>query len=151
VLRLLVRRRRSEFAKDVELLVLWHQLAVLGREETAALAADSLSCAALRRSRDCFHRAGRHGFVVTPQTLRLWHRELGRRRWAQPRRAAGRAPTDCRVREFALRFARENSGWGYARIAGELPSAAKADGASWPHLPSLVGDVVDRATGGVLE
>jgi hypothetical protein len=33
VLRLLVRGRRSEFAKDVELLVLRHQLVVLGREQ----------------------------------------------------------------------------------------------------------------------
>jgi putative transposase len=33
VLRLLVRHRNSEFAKDVELIVLRHQLVVLGRQE----------------------------------------------------------------------------------------------------------------------
>jgi putative transposase len=43
-----------------------------------------------------------------------------RRKWAQPRRAAGRPPTDGRVRELVLRFARENPRWGYPRIAGEL-------------------------------
>jgi putative transposase len=57
---------------------------------------------------------------VTPQTLLRWHRELVRRKWAQPRQAAGRPPTDRRVRELALRFARENPGWDYPRIAGEL-------------------------------
>jgi transposase InsO family protein len=57
---------------------------------------------------------------VTPQTLLRWHRELVRRKWAQPRRAAGRPPTDGRVRALVLRFARENPRWGYARIAGEL-------------------------------
>src|SRR5207237_5184120 len=62
----------------------------------------------------------RHGLVVTPQTLLRWHRELVRRKWAQPRRSRGRPPVDRRVRELVLRFARENPGWGYPRIAGEL-------------------------------
>jgi putative transposase len=119
LLRLLVRGRRSEFAKDVELLVLRHQLAVLGRQERrprlrpadrALLAA--LACLLPPRRR--------RGLVVTPQTLLRWHRELVRRKWAQPRRALGRPPTDGRVRELVLRFARENPGWGYPRIAGEL-------------------------------
>jgi putative transposase len=74
----------------------------------------------LRRSPRLLPPRRRHGLVVTPQTLLRRHRELVRRKWAQPRRAAGRPPIDGRVHELVLRFARENPGWGYPRIAGEL-------------------------------
>src|SRR5438876_2469243 len=119
VRRLLVRGRHSEFTKDLELLVLRHQLAVLGRQERRSLLrpADRALLAALAR---LLPPRRRHGLVVTPQTLLRWHRELVRRKWAQPRRAVGRPPTDARVRELVLRFARENPGWRYPRIAGEL-------------------------------
>jgi putative transposase len=118
VLRLLIRGRRSEFAKDVELLVLRHQLAVLRRQERRSplRPADRALLAALAR---LLPPRRRHGLVVTPQTLLRWHRELIRRKWAQPR-PVGRPPTEDRVRELVLRFARENPGWGYPRIAGEL-------------------------------
>jgi putative transposase len=119
VLRLLVRRRRSEFAKDVELLVLRHQLVVLGRQERrpSLRPADRALLAALAR---LLPPRRRHGLVVTPQTFLRWHRELVRRKWTRPRRSPGRPPVDRRVRELVLRFARENPGWGYPRIAGEL-------------------------------
>src|ERR671936_3207779 len=119
VLRLLVRHRRSEFAKDVELLVLRHQLAVLGRQEPRSplRPADRAFLAALAR---LLPWRRRHGLVVAPQTLLRWHRELVRRKWTQPRRSAGRPATESRVRELVLRIARENPGWGYPRIAGEL-------------------------------
>jgi putative transposase len=119
VLRLLVRRRCSEFAKDVELLVLRHQLVVLGRQQRrpSLRPADRALLAPLAR---LLPAGRRHGLVVTPQTLLRWYRELVRRKWAQPQRAAGRPPVDRRVRELVLRLAHENPGWGYPRIAGEL-------------------------------
>src|SRR5437870_10019897 len=77
VLRLLVRDRRSEFGKDLELLVLRHQLVVLGRQQRRPLLrpADRALLAALAR---LLPPRRRHGLVVTPQTLLRWHRELVR-------------------------------------------------------------------------
>ena len=119
LLRLLVRGRRSEFAKDVELLVLRHELAVLRRQQPrpSFRAADRAFLTALNR---ILPRRGQHGLAVTPQTLLRWQRQLVRRRWTQPQRPAGRPPVERRVRELVLRLARENPRWGYPRIAGEL-------------------------------
>jgi putative transposase len=117
-LRLLVRSRQTEFAKDVELLVLRHQLSVLARQHAPKLRpADRAFIAALARLLP--HRR-RHGFVVTPATLLRWHRELVRRRRTYPRGRAGRPPTGRVLRELVLRLARENPRWGYQRIVGEL-------------------------------
>jgi putative transposase len=108
VLRLLVRNRSGEFAKDVELLVLRHQLVVLGRQETrpSLEAADRAFLAALAR---LLPRRRRHGLIVTPQTLLRWHRELVRRKWTQPQRRPGRPAVEDRVRQLVLRFAREST------------------------------------------
>jgi transposase len=119
VLRLLIGNRRSEFAKDVELLVLRHQLVVLGRQAVrpSLRPADRAFLAALARLLPPRHR---HGLIVTPQTVLRWHRELVRRKWAQPRRKPGRPAIDRQLRDLILRLARENPRWGYPRIAGEL-------------------------------
>ena len=119
VLRLLVRRRRAEFAKDVELVLLRHQLSVLARQQhrPRLRPADRAFIAALARLLP--HRR-RHGLVVTPATLLRWHRELVRKRWTYPQRSSGRPPKDRALRELVLRLARENPAWGYQRIAGEL-------------------------------
>jgi putative transposase len=112
LLRLLAARRRDEFAKDVELLVLRHQRAVLRRQTTRPKLrpADRALLAALSR---LLPHPRRHGLVVTPQTLLRWHRELVRRKWAQSHRGPGRPPVERRVRQLVLRLARENPRWGY--------------------------------------
>jgi putative transposase len=119
VLRLLISDRRRGFRKDVELLVLRHQLAVLERQQRrpSLRPADRAFLAALTR---VLPQSRRRGLIVTPQTLLRWHRELVRRKWTQPRRSCGRPAVDDRIRQLVQRFARENPGWGYPRIAGEL-------------------------------
>jgi putative transposase len=94
VLRLLVRGRRSEFAKDVELIVLRHQLVVLGRQERrpSLRPADRAFVAALTQ---VLPQRRRRGLIVTPQTLLRWHRELVRRKWMQPRRVGCANPSLC--------------------------------------------------------
>jgi putative transposase len=116
---LLVLLARGEAAKDLELLVLRHQLTVLRRQlprpklepaDRALLAAVSR---ALPRSRwSCF--------FVRPETLQRWHRHLIAGAWTYPHRQTGRPPLDQDVQQLIIRMAEENPTWGYQRIRGEL-------------------------------
>jgi putative transposase len=66
----LVRGRRAEFAKDIELVVMRHQLSVLTRQHQRPKLrlSDRAFIAALAR---LFPRRRRHCLVVTPATLRV--------------------------------------------------------------------------------
>jgi putative transposase len=104
-------------AKDVEIAVLRHQLAVIGRQVARACYTPS-DHAVLATLAKLLPRDRWPTFLVTPATLLRWHRELIRRRWTYPTTAARRG-LDPAVVELVLRLARDNHRWGYLRIAGE--------------------------------
>jgi putative transposase len=124
VLRLLPMTDRD---KDVEILALRHQLGVLERQLGGQKVrfrfgpADRAFLAAL------LHRLpvqvlGRLRLPVRPDTILRWHRDLLARQHAascRPKRR-GRPRTACSIRALVLRLVRENPGWGYRRIHGEL-------------------------------
>ncbi|CAG6392174.1 hypothetical protein SCOCK_150146 [Actinacidiphila cocklensis] len=106
-------------AKDVELLVLRHQLAVLPRHagRPKLEPADRVLLAALSR---LLPRERWSSFFVTPTTLLRWQRELIADRWTYPPKRLGRPPIPDTTRELILRPARDNPLWGHRRIQGEL-------------------------------
>ncbi|HEY8723702.1 MAG TPA: integrase core domain-containing protein [Gaiellaceae bacterium] len=110
---------RSERAKELEILVLRHELSILRRQVKRPQFAprDRFLLAALSRA---LPRRSWQAFLVRPETLLRWHRRLVARHWTYPHRAPGRPPIDGAVRELVLRLARENGSWGYLRIVGEL-------------------------------
>jgi putative transposase len=112
--------RSNEHAKDLEIVVLRHQLQVLRRQAGRPRFrwSDRLFLAAASRH---LARETWRGFLVTPQTVLRWHRELVRRKWA---RGAGRRPGRPSLAEatraLILTLARENPRWGYQRIAQKI-------------------------------
>jgi transposase len=112
---------RGDLSKEVELLVLRHENAVLRRQVPRPRyeSADRLWFTALswflpRRLRPIV-------FPVTPATILRWHRRLVARKWTYAdRRRPGRPATVTAVKKLILRMARDNPGWGHRRIQGEL-------------------------------
>jgi putative transposase len=97
ILQLLTQLARDGGAKDVELLVLRHQLAVLRRQvhRPDLQPADRVVLAALSR---LLPRARWSAFFVTPATLLRWHRQLLARHSTYPHKRPGRPPVSNRFR-----------------------------------------------------
>jgi putative transposase len=87
-------------AKNVEILILRHEVAILRRQVTKPRLTwpDRAILSALTR---LLPRPLRHHRLVTPATLLDWHRRH-------------------QIRVLVLRLAQENPSWGYRRLQGEL-------------------------------
>ena len=120
---------RSGRSKDLEIIVLRHQLSVLHRQSTRPQLNDndrtllSAIAAALPRPR-------RIGWIVTPDTLLRWHRRRIARHWTQTHRPPGRPSTTTEIRRLIIAMANDNPTWGYRRIAAELTGLGHQVGAS---------------------
>ena len=129
LIELLCLSRLSTDEKDLEILVLRHQLDVMVRksnqvvrpskEEKWSLAV--LAAALKKRGRLTTSQLVRVIRIFKPETVIGWHRELVRRKWEQkPVEAGGRPPISQELSELIVRLAKENTRWGYGKIAGEL-------------------------------
>jgi putative transposase len=139
---------RSNATKDVEILVLRHEVAVLRRHHSRPKLswADRALLSALSRLLPPPLRQLR---LVSPRTLLRWHAQLVARRWTYPRRQPGRPPTAPPIRALVLRMARENPTWGYRRIQGELVGLGQRVAAStvWTILKAAGMDPAPRRSG----
>jgi putative transposase len=116
-IRLLALLTRGDAAKELEILVLHHQLPVLRQTPRPTLEpADRVLLTAISR---VLPRARWSCFLVTPETLLRWHRRLVACAWTYPHQP-GRPPLDDDVQQLIIRLAKENPRWGYQRIKGEL-------------------------------
>jgi transposase len=139
--------------RSAEILILRHQLAVLQRRQPRLPHLDWADRALLATLLAVIPKGRRRGLrlLVTPDTILRWHRDIVRRRWAarSKRGRTGRPATRRHIKALVLRLARENPGWGYRRIHGELAGLGVNLAAStvWEILKANGIDPAPRRTG----
>ena len=104
---------RSDTSKDVEILVLRHEIAGLRHQVTRPKPdwADRAVITALARLLPKHLRLHR---IAAPATLLAWHRRMVRNKWTYPN-TTGRPPVPEEIRELVRRLARQNPRRGYRR------------------------------------
>ena len=120
----------NQNSNDLEIIVLRHQVKILRRQvrRLDLRPRDRLFLAALSR---ILPRQRWVSFLVTPQTLLRWHRQLVKRKWTYKKaRRQGRPAIPEETVGLIVRLARENPRWGYVRIQGELQKLGVKIGAS---------------------
>jgi hypothetical protein len=122
-IQLLAMLARGDAAKDLEILVLRHQLTVL-RRQTARPRLEPADRALLAAISRVLPRSRWSCFFVRPETLLRWHRRLVAGAWTYPHYQTGRPALDEGVRQLIIRLARENPRWGYQRIKANCSTSA---------------------------
>jgi putative transposase len=110
---------RSTATKDIEILVLRHEVAVLRRHHPRPMLTwtGRVFLSALSRLLPTQLRQLR---LVSPRTRLRWHAQPVARRWTYPRRQPGSPPTPQPIRALVPQMARENPIWSSRHIPGEL-------------------------------
>jgi len=119
----------SDQEKDLEILLLRHQLNILERKRNQIVRADRVDRMLLSVLADRLKLiSGRSTSklsdiirIFQPETVLRWHRELVRRKWTSPHKhKGGRSPIDQELEKLILRLANENPRWGYGKIEREM-------------------------------
>src|SRR5580692_4225667 len=117
---------RNDTSKDVEILVLRHEVAVLRRQVARPKPdwADRAVIAALAR---LLPRHFRLHQIVRPGTLLAWHRRIVKNKWICPS-ATGRPPVRVELRQLVQQLARQNRGGdtGAFRVSSSASGTASA-------------------------
>ena len=144
----IVLHTRSDTTKEIEILVLRHQLAVLQRRTSRPRInwTDRAVVAALARLLPARRRVG---LLVNPSTILRWHRRLIAHRWTTQPVRPGRPAIPAGLRALIVRLATENPTWGHRRIHGDLAGLGYRIGAStvWTVLHNAGVDPSPRRVG----
>ena len=122
-IQLLVLLARGDAAKDLEILVLGHQLAVL-RRQTPRPRLEPADRALLAAASRVLPRGRWSCYFVRPETLLRWHRRLVAGAWTYPHRRPGRPPLDQELQQLIIHLARENARWGYSASRASCSGSA---------------------------